>query len=247
VGKKVQETSTTVEQKVQIDGVLKDNTNPQMTVGKIFFTSGGYDYVCSGTSVIAANKNAVDTAGHCLYENQYWGGSGWSTNVIFCPQYYKGQGPDGCWAGKELFVPKEWENDTYGDLNDDFGLFVVAANAKGNLADIIGAVGVASGQAPEQEFYAYGYPAAGKFDGQTQQSCQGKGTTQYEDLSGGMAVSIPCDMTGGSSGGGWLIQLDGKWYVNGHNDFVMYAYPDRMFSPFYEDTWYAMYQAGQNA
>jgi V8-like Glu-specific endopeptidase len=196
--------------------------------------------------VIAANKNSVDTAGHCLYTNEGWGGGGWSTNVIFCPQYKNGQGPNGCWAGKELFVPKDWENSQNFDLNHDFGFFAVTANAKGNLADVVGAVGVASGQAAEQQFYAYGYPAAGKFDGQTQQSCQGQGTF-YENYAGGTVVSIPCDMTGGSSGGGWLIQLNGKWYINGHNDFGTYDMPDTMFSPLYDDTWYAMYQAGQNA
>jgi V8-like Glu-specific endopeptidase len=241
LGDQSQQTTTTVAQKVQVDGSLKDNTNPQVTVGKIFFSVGSQNYVCSGTSVIAANKNSVDTAGHCLYYNGTW-----STNVIFCPQYNKGQGPNGCWAGKELFVPKDWENAKSNDLHHDFGLFVVTPNSSGNLADVVGAVGYASGQAADQQFYAYGYPAAGKFDGQTQQSCQDKGK-YFANYAGGTVVSIKCDMTGGSSGGGWLVQINGKWYVNGHNDFTSSLYPNNMFSPLYDDTWYAMYQSGQNA
>ena len=37
---------------------------------------------------------------------------------------------------------------------------------------------------------------------------------------GGTVVSVPCNMTGGSSGGPWFVQIGGNWYLNGHNDFT---------------------------
>jgi hypothetical protein len=52
-------------------------------------------------------------------------------------------------------------------------------------------------------------------------------------------------MTGGSSGGPWFIQINGNWYLNGHNDFTSILQPGHMFSPFYDDTWYALYEKAQ--
>lgn len=44
-------------------------------------------------------------------------------------------------------------------------------------------------------------------------------------------------MTGGSSGGGWMIDWSqtGTGYVNGHNDYKYTSQPLAMYSP-YQDT-----------
>ena len=42
--------------------------SPVSHIGKVFFTLGGVDYVCSANSVTSANGNTVSTAGHCLNE-----------------------------------------------------------------------------------------------------------------------------------------------------------------------------------
>jgi V8-like Glu-specific endopeptidase len=214
---------------------------PLSTVGKIFFSdSSGLDYVCSGTAVISANGSVVDTAGHCLY----WHNS-WSQNVIFCPLYDHGNTPFGCWAARALEVPSDWIDDQPYDLHHDFGMAIVAPNSAGKLTDVVGGVGWAYNQASTQTFYAYGYPAARPFDGQSRQSC-GPATGKSWKHGGGTVVSIPCDMTGGSSGGPWFIQIAGHWYLNGHNDFGSSIQPDHMFSPYYDDTWYAMYEKAEN-
>ena len=214
---------------------------PLSTVGKIFFSdSSGLDYVCSGTALISANGSVVDTAGHCLY----WHNS-WSRNLIFCPLYDHGNTPFGCWAARALEVPSDWIDDQPYDLHHDFGMAIVAANSAGTLTDVVGGVGWAYNQSPTQTFYAYGYPAGHPFDGQSRQSC-GPATGKSWKHGGGTVVSIPCNMTGGSSGGPWFIQLDGHWYLNGHNDFGSSIQPDHMFSPYYDDTWYAMYQKAEN-
>ena len=41
---------------------------PTSTHGKVFFTLGGNDYVCSGTALLSGNKSVVWTAGHCVNE-----------------------------------------------------------------------------------------------------------------------------------------------------------------------------------
>ncbi len=215
---------------------------PLSTVGKVFFTTGiGQNSMCSGTAVVSRNHSVVDTAGHCLY---LFGG--WSRNVIFCPLYDSGNSPYDCWAARDLEVPSDWINAKLNDYHHDFGIAIVAPNSQGNLTDLVGGIGWAYNQPVNQPFYAYGYPAAYPFDGQTRQSCENSpGTLQPHG--DGNVISIPCNMTGGSSGGPWFIQIRGTWYLNGHNDFINRLQPNRMFSPYYDDTWYALYNKAQQA
>jgi V8-like Glu-specific endopeptidase len=215
---------------------------PLSTVGKVFFTnSSGQNFVCSGTAVASLNQSVVDTAGHCLY----WQG-GWTQNIIFCPLYDNGNTPHGCWAARETQVPSDWIGAGPNDLHHDFGMAIVAANDQGALTDMVGGAGWASNQPIKQPFYAYGYPAAYPFDGQTRQSCEG-GVGKSWQLAGGTVISIPCNMTGGSSGGPWFIKINGNWYLNGHNDFTSTIQPGHMFSPYYDDTWYALYDKAQHS
>lgn len=227
----------------QQDGQPPANGNgeyPLSTVGKIFFSdTSGRNYVCSGTAIESQNHNTVDTAGHCLYAS----GSGWMQNVIFCPLYKNGDTPYGCWGASDLAVPSGWMNAKPNDLHEDFGMAVVAPNSEGNLTDVVGGAGWAYDQADSQTFYAYGYPAGAPFNGQTRQSCQG--SSRIWNYAGGKVVSIACNMTGGSSGGPWFIQVNGKWYLDGHNDFTSTIQPGHMFSPYYGATWYALYQQAQ--
>jgi hypothetical protein len=218
-----------------------ETSYPLSTVGKVFFTdASGQGYVCSGTAVTSSNDSVVDTAGHCL-----WNGD-WVQNLIFCPLYDNGIGPYGCWAARDLEVPADWINRKPYDYHHDFGIAIVARNSQGNLTDIVGGAGWAYNQSVNQPFYAYGYPAGHPFDGQTRQSCESPSGKLWRHGEG-TVVSIPCNMTGGSSGGPWFIQIRGNWYVNGHNDFGSSLYPGQMFSPYYDDTWYALYNKAQSS
>jgi V8-like Glu-specific endopeptidase len=230
-------------QAAQQDGQAPSNgesSYPLSTVGKIFFTKAGRDYVCSGTAVISLNQSVVDTAGHCLYLNKSW-----AQNVIFCPLYAYGKTPYGCWAARDLEVPSDWIDAKPNDLHRDLGIAIVSANSQGALTDIVGGVGWAYNQSVSQSFSAYGYPAARPFDGQTRQSCTG--SSRSWKLAGGTVISIPCNMTGGSSGGPWFIQMNGNWYLDGHNDFTSSIQPGHMFSPYYDDVWYALYDKAQHS
>jgi V8-like Glu-specific endopeptidase len=195
--------------------------------------------VCSGTAVASLNHSVVDTAGHCLYWN-----SDWVQNVIFCPLYENGSTPYGCWAARDLEVPSDWIHAKPNDYHHDFGMAIVSPNSQGVLTDLVGGAGWAYNQPVNQTFYAYGYPARHPFDGQTRQHCEGEGTLWQHG--GGTVVSILCNMTGGSSGGPWFIQISGNWYLNGHNDFISSLQYGHMFSPYYDDTWYALYDKAQH-
>jgi hypothetical protein len=217
-----------------------DLSYPLSTVGKVFLTNAaGQDMACSGTAVLSSNHSVVDTAGHCLYLN-----GSWVHNVIFCPLYENAKTPFGCWAARDLEVPSDWIGARPNDYHHDFGMAIVAPNSEGDLTDLVGGAGWAYNQPVKQTFYAYGYPAGPPFDGQTRKSCEGLIGTTWQH-GGGNVVSIPCGMTGGSSGGPWFIQISGNWYLNGHNDFTSSIQPGHMFSPYYDDTWYALYDKAQ--
>jgi V8-like Glu-specific endopeptidase len=219
------------------DGTL---SFPISTVGKLFLTnSAGQDLACSGTAVESLNQSVVDTAGHCLY---LYGS--WVQNVIFCPLYENGSTPYGCWAARDLEVPSDWISARPNDYHHDLGMVIVAPNSEGALTNLVGGAGWAYNQPVNQPFYAYGYPAGFPYDGQSRQSCASSIGTIWQH-GGGNVVSIPCGMTGGSSGGPWFIQINGNWYLNGHNDFGSNLQPGHMFSPYYDDTWYTLYEKAQ--
>ncbi len=238
-------TDSNVVKAAKQQGQLPQDKNvdyPLSTVGKVFFTTGsGQNSMCSGTAVTSRNHSVVDTAGHCLYMF-----GGWSQNVIFCPLYDNGKTPYGCWAARDLEVPSDWINAKPSDYHHDFGIAIVAPNSQGNLTDIVGGIGWAYNQPVNQPFYAYGYPAAYPFDGQTRQSCENS-PGKLQQHGDGNVISIPCNMTGGSSGGPWFVQINGTWYLNGHNDFISRLQPGYMFSPYYDDTWYALYNKAQSS
>ena len=57
----------------------------ELRVGRILFSSGGSDWICSG-SVVSDGSSTVSvvlTAGHCVYD----GTDGWSYNFLFMPGF----------------------------------------------------------------------------------------------------------------------------------------------------------------
>ena len=74
--------------------------------GKVFFTLGGTDYVCSGTSLDSSNGSVVWTAGHCVNE----GPGAFATNWAFVPAYRDGAAPHGTWTARTLLSISQWAN-----------------------------------------------------------------------------------------------------------------------------------------
>jgi hypothetical protein len=54
--------------------------------------------------------------------------------------------------------------------------------------------------------YAFGYPAAGKYDGTKLTYCAGP--VGFDAWNGNATYKLACDVTGGSSGGPWFVGFD---------------------------------------
>jgi V8-like Glu-specific endopeptidase len=174
---------------------------------------------CSATSVNAPNLSVVFTAGHCVHQGRRWFDRKW----VFVPGYHYGIRPFGVFVAKWLGSTPGWissENENF-----DVGAAVVSHNEKGQaLASAVGAAGIAWNLSPKQVFDVYGYPVEEPFDGATLRVCP---QTEFEghDISsffspGPLDLAVECEVTGGASGGGWLISdntLNGVT-TNGYSD-----------------------------
>jgi V8-like Glu-specific endopeptidase len=221
------------------------NEAPVSHIGKVFFTLGGVNYVCSGNSIAAQNKSLVATAGHCVNE----GPGAFATNWVFVPGYINGKAPYGQWPAKSLHAARNWTSG--GDIRYDTGFAVVARVGGKALADVVGASGVEFNQSRGMTYKSFGYPAAAPFTGQTLVSCTG---TAHDDSINPQFNSqgISCDMTGGSSGGPWFAQSDtnavsgADSFQNSVNSYGYGTNSTTMFGPYWGSTTMKVYNYAQN-
>ncbi|WP_350348707.1 hypothetical protein ABIQ69_01895 [Agromyces sp. G08B096] len=205
---------------------------PVPNIGKVFFTLGGRNYVCSANSVSAANGSTVATAGHCIHSGKGKYASRW----IFVPAYENGAAPYGQWAAVSYSAPTQWTKG--GDLSYDTGFVKVGTLNGRTLAATVGASAIAFNQARGLAYSAFGYPAEAPFDGESLQSCAGTATADPYGQS--QSQGIPCDMTGGSSGGPWFLSSGAQ---NSLNSFGYNNIPNVMFGPYYGSVAQAAYTA----
>jgi len=205
---------------------LHTDENPVPHIGKVFFTLGGVNYVCSGNSVASTNESTVSTAGHCLNE----GPGAFATNFVFVPAYLNGAAPYGKWTARALYTTNQWSSG--GDIQYDTGFAVVSPLNGQTLSDTVGASGVEFNASRGLSYKAFGYPAASPFDGQSLKACTG---TAFDDTinPGGTTQGIPCDMTGGSSGGPWFIGSNSEGYQNSINSYGYGSRSTTMYGPYW--------------
>lgn len=177
--------------------------------GKVFFSVAGGsqpgDYVCSGTALNSNNGSVVWTAGHCVFDADF--GGGYSTNFLFVPAYSAGSAPFGEWPAEQLLSPAKWRNGP--DSSYDYSAVKVAENGAGQtLNEVVGGRGIGFNQSRDQNYISYGYPAKQppiEFTGGREFQCNSPlGGTDNPPGGGPNTSWIGCDMTGGSSGGGWI-------------------------------------------
>ena len=181
--------------------------------GKVLFTMGGSNWVCSG-SAINDNRNnysLVLTAGHCAYDETT---GEVATNWIYVPSFDTSptftcaQATYGCWNAIGLVADSGFT--TAGSFNTqatvhDYAIAIVGAGTNGTQLDAsprgsyaIGYPAITTGQT----VHAFGYPAAGRYKGKDLTYCTGP--TFNDSLNSNLTWGIACNMTGGSSGGPWL-------------------------------------------
>jgi len=183
--------------------------------GKVVFTMDGSDWICSGTVVDDGgrpNYSLVLTAGHCAIDET---NGAFATNWMFIPAfdtkptYTCAASAYGCWTAVGLAVRNEFA--TAGSFNNqaisnDWALAIVGAGGLSGSAQLDTTVGTYplgySGVATGNKLYAFGYPAAGKYHGSDLVYCAG--VISQDSRAANLTWGMPCDMTGGSSGGPWL-------------------------------------------
>lgn len=194
-------------------------------VGRVFFTLGGTDYVCSGALVDSADPDSagpdsagpdvVLTAAHCVAGAPGRGrATQWAANWVFVPGFADGRLPYGEYAGRRFFVSPGWTAPGGGEPDDIAFVQVTAATPAGGAGAARPPRGLPVAFAGSQDTgsqdtgslntgaltrsYVFGYPAEPPYTGRYLAYCAGRVT--------GPAGSerMPCGMTAGDSGGPWL-------------------------------------------
>ncbi|MQA93554.1 MAG: peptidase [Streptosporangiales bacterium] len=208
------------------------------TSGRVFFTFQGRNASCSGNAVTSANKSVVMTAGHCVKME-----GAFHTNWVFVPGYDNGARPHGTWSATKLLTTPQWQASE--DLNYDVGAAVVAPNNGQRLTDVVGSQGVAFNQARGQQMYAFGFPAAAPYDGESLIYCSGR---VFNDFLLSNDLGMTCDMTGGSSGGPWFLSFNestGAGLQNSVNSFKYNFISTWMFGPYFGADAQRLYETAQ--
>jgi hypothetical protein len=225
---------------------------PNTTNGKVFFTdpSDRLDHVCSGTVVSTVdpddpegdpgNRSVVWTAGHCVHLR------GWHTNWMFVPAYRNGDAPFGEWPAIHLSAPAAWVDRS--SLRQDLGAALIDTDATGRtVSSVVGGRGIAFGTARASFYQSFGYPAVDnggtipEFTGEREFVCQ-SAFALSDDVAGKgpQTMGIGCDMTGGSDGGGWILE---NKYVASVNSYRYDDEPEVMYGPYHGDEALALYES----
>ena len=138
----------------------------EKTTGKVYFTMGGSNYVCSG-SAVAGPVNLVLSAGHCVWDDA----DSFATNWMFCAGLQQRQQavrqigpPPACSprAGWKAAGGNDWKNDA--------GMAVVTGGDPGHAWSELGPAADDEHhhellQPAGAVYSAFGYPAAQKYKG----------------------------------------------------------------------------------
>jgi hypothetical protein len=221
-------------------------TFPHRMVGKLFFSRGGVNFVCSGATVNSTNRAVVWTAGHCVFTP----GFGFHTNFAFVPARFQGAAPLGIWTVRTAFTLNGWS--VLNRFNYDHGALVMNRRNGALIGNVIGFLGFAANLSRGQHWHAQGYPSAprnlaqtppgAQFDGEHQELCAA--TFARNDQPGAASdpptIGIGCDKTGGTSGGPWTKDFSGVGgltnILNGNNSYRYLGGPPnnlRLFSPYF--------------
>jgi hypothetical protein len=95
--------------------------------------------------------------------------------------------------------------------------------------------------------YAFGYPAAGKYDGTKLIYCAGP--VGFDTWNGNATYKLGCDMTGGSSGGPWFSGFDEGTGSGAQVSLNSYGYNGvrAMYGPKFGSLTKAVYDAADKA
>ncbi|MEU8138833.1 trypsin-like serine peptidase [Streptodolium elevatio] len=209
---------------VDAEGVSAPYDQETAIRGKIFFEVPGGVAECSGTVVSHPTGNMVWTAAHCLHGGQ---SGDFYKRVTFIPGY-NGAGrtsadkaPYGRWPARQVEVSDQWVEDADPERDStaspfDFGAFIVQPPpGRQSLEEELGNSAEILFNAPRNlTVDSFGYPGEEPFDGSELFTCHSP-TTDFRNTGWPEPAMLwmGCTMTGGSSGGGWFAEVEGKRYL----------------------------------
>jgi V8-like Glu-specific endopeptidase len=212
---------------------------PYSTVGVLFFRQYGVDYRCSAASI---GNRAIWTAGHCIHKGDN-SPLGWSTNLVFVPAWKDGSTPFGIWSVSYINTKGNWFK--YGDLRFDMAGARLNDWNNQTISEVVGSLGFAYNQESSLHWMNLGYPSAAPFNGKTQQICAASYAYSDTSMPSPSPIAMGCNMTQGSSGGPWILSFSGKFgltnYLNGNNSYRYTFHPNELFSPYFGDAAWVLY------
>jgi Trypsin-like peptidase domain len=191
-------------------------------VGKLYFTNpSGQAMVCSG---VVVGRNLIMTAGHCVYTGRAGqAGSGWDGSFLFVPGKVGGSNPYGAFTGKNAAAYKAYYRGIDGIApmpGLDYAFVKLNPRNGHSVGDLVGWDGVTWGN--HTAYRSLGYPSEGWFlangGGNYPWFTHSNRIGSYQwGATGYSEVRIANRANGGTSGGPWLVSINGGEYVNSVN------------------------------
>lgn len=239
---------------------------PLTATGKVFYTLGENNYVCSGALVNdgLSDRAIVLTAAHCVYGSVTKDNSvyDFARNWIFIPNFDSNPifncsiNTNRCWYASNLVVRSEYVN--AGGFNaqaiqHDWAFAVVYPDGlNGTLLPDTTPVpqnsfnlDINGFSASNQISYAFGYPAGLPYSGSDLVFANGPISIDINYSTWGMASK----MTGGSSGGPWLSNFNTTTKSGNLSSLNSYKYnrdSTRMYGPRFNAKTQATFDAAKN-
>jgi len=210
---------------------------PYSTIGRLYFTQGGRNYVGSAAVV---GKFLVFTSADNVYSYSL---QAWSTNVYFIPGYNYGQQPFGTFNYYQLFAKSLFTTGGSESLNYAAVVLYPSQNSGSPIAGLTGALGFAWNQVYYQTWRVTGYPASTPFTGNTNyytDSYFGAIDTNY----GNFTIGVGNNSTGGISGAPYVENwglTPGGYYVNSVVAYKYTSQPNAVYGPYFDKYAYSLY------
>ncbi len=210
----------------------------QATTGKVYFTLGASNYVCSGSSVDSPSGDLVLTAGHCVYDQAV----GYASNFTFVPDHDADGASFGQWPATQLITTTGWQA---GDFEEDAAFAIIGEQSGQSLSQVVGGQGIDFDLARNQQTSSFGYPAGRPYRGNDLTYCAG---VAVNDPYGSGVQGLRCNMTGGSSGGPWLQSFDdatGAGVLSSVNSFKYSNDSSTMYGPYFDASIRSLFEAAE--
>jgi hypothetical protein len=144
---------------------------------------------------------------------------------------------------QQLFCRTAWyQNGIPGGLFEDMGAAILNPLNGKMLSQVAGWLGFAWNFPRNQVWTSLGYPAAPPFNGQRMWQDTAPYANDGAVPGSPQPIGIGCSMTGGCSGGPWVLGLGSTNYVNGHNSYRPNNQPLEIYSPYFGDNAHSLMQ-----